>query len=232
MYSFAGVPLTPSVALHLIERCCVGKTEHRSDIIKTIHRHHMDNGGIPAKTNIVSTVKKALATLQKDKKAHNSTAKGYWTIGLTQQSSIKESSELESESDSESESEQEDFACDTACDIACDTSNADECVYLFWFPSYKKLAIHEKESKWQCKLGRSDRSADIRIKEQCGTALPEKPEIGLVIKTSQSVELEKALHSILTLRKQHIKDISGKEWFTTNPEEVQQLYDWLMNLEP
>ncbi len=63
-----------------------------------------------------------------------------------------------------------------------------------------------------------------RIVSQTATALPERPIIGLVIRTDKANALEKAIHAILHIRNRKLDEVRGTEWFMTNPDEVEALY--------
>lgn len=60
------------------------------------------------------------------------------------------------------------------------------------------------------------------------TALPERPRVGLVLRSDNAAVLEKILHGILTLRGHRHDEASGSEWFVTNPEEIEAIYDAIM----
>lgn len=89
-------------------------------------------------------------------------------------------------------------------------------VYVYYFPKY---AADHDTYYWPCKIGMSTGSAVKRVAQQIKTALPEKPIIGLIVKTDDAYLLEQALHAILRLKKREVK-APGKEWFNTTPEEV------------
>ena len=74
-----------------------------------------------------------------------------------------------------------------------------------------------------CKIGRTDRDPVARVLAQAATALPERPHIALVIRTSFALAWEAALHGVLTLRGRRIEDAPGAEWFLTSPDEVYEL---------
>ena len=66
-----------------------------------------------------------------------------------------------------------------------------------------------------------------RILSQASTALPEKPHVAIIIRTDYSIELENAIHNILTLRGRKINDSPGAEWFLTSLEEVLSIYKFI-----
>ena len=98
-------------------------------------------------------------------------------------------------------------------------------VYVYYYPAYKERAELREEDTWPCKVGYTEYANPIhRIYEQPKTAMPEKPEIALVIRTDQQTELEDAIHQLLD--SDHIPDAPGTEWFMTNPSE--ELYNILI----
>ena len=79
-------------------------------------------------------------------------------------------------------------------------------------------------SIWECKIGRTDKDPLQRIFGQAGTCYPELPHIALIIKCSNSLQLEAALHNILKLRNRWIENAPGTEWFLTSPAEIESVY--------
>ncbi len=102
------------------------------------------------------------------------------------------------------------------------------CVYLYYLPSLKENAELKGEDKWKCKIGRSKYpDPSIRTNQQT-IGLPEQTEHGLTILTNKPEELESAIHEILKGFGRHIADAPGKEWFTTSPNEIESLYNYLI----
>lgn len=95
-------------------------------------------------------------------------------------------------------------------------------VYVYYYPTFKDNAIKEGEDFWKCKVGKTTKDANSRIKEQTG--IPEQPETGLEIKTDDPDQLENALHAMLKARGRHVEEAKGKEWFITSPTEVYEMY--------
>lgn len=98
-------------------------------------------------------------------------------------------------------------------------------VYLYYYPQYRESAESKGEKVWECKIGRTKHDkADGRIRNQA-TGLPERPMIGLHIKTDWPKEVEDIIHDILKVRGKHIADAPGREWFVTSPSEVEEIYN-------
>ena len=101
-------------------------------------------------------------------------------------------------------------------------------VYLYYFPAYKRLAELESETVWPCKIGKARYDAINRIRSQTRTALPEYPEVGLIIKTNDLSLMEKTIQYILKLQGKHKQDAPGNEWFITSPSEVERVYEGIL----
>ena len=83
------------------------------------------------------------------------------------------------------------------------------------------------EDTWPCKIGKTDQDPLARILGQSSTALPEKPQVAFIIKTSNSYLLESMLHSILKMRGKQVEGLPGLEWFNTNPDEVLEIVSYI-----
>ena len=105
-----------------------------------------------------------------------------------------------------------------------------ESIYVFSYPKHRELAELQNKRFWLHKIGRT-RSEDLhRVLQQTNTAVPEKPEILLHIRTDSSILMENAIHTILKLRGKHSKDSPGNEWFKTNCSEIEEIYLFIMNI--
>lgn len=100
-------------------------------------------------------------------------------------------------------------------------------VYLYYYECYRELAELKSEDIWPCKIGRTDRDPLVRILSQTSTALPEQPTVSFIIKTEDSLQLEKLIHSYLLLKNRKVQNSPGTEWFFTNSNEILSLLDFL-----
>ena len=108
-------------------------------------------------------------------------------------------------------------------------SEGDGSVYVYYYPAYQRLAEYENESSWPCKIGHTvEYDPNHRIILQVGTSMPESPETGLIIKTDNPSDLEQSIHGILREFNTHIEDAPGREWFRTNPDQVEEIYNNLL----
>ena len=100
-------------------------------------------------------------------------------------------------------------------------------VYLYYYPQYRENAESKGEQVWACKIGKTiHNEADGRIRSQA-TGLPERPMIGLHIKTDRPKKIEDIIHDILKVRGKHIEEAPGREWFLTSPSEVEEIYNFI-----
>jgi hypothetical protein len=74
------------------------------------------------------------------------------------------------------------------------------------------------------KIGYTDGDVIERIADQIGTGTPDMPVLFLEIRTNDSRNLERALHSILIYRHKKIFG-GGDEWFRTTVDELERLCD-------
>ncbi len=109
--------------------------------------------------------------------------------------------------------------------------NGQHWVYLYYFKDDKKKAESQEKSRWRCRVGRAKHDPEGRITRPTkGTPVP--PQIALLLRTDKWVELEGAIHRTLKLRGQHLEKLQGAEWFDTNPDEVLEIYDFIIHGKP
>lgn len=201
-YQYVGLPLTSAIAAKLVVELFSGRTVKRQVIVDAVVMAHKSRGGADASTtNLAHTIKKGLSTLKRQGLCSNPSS-GFWRIGATVSETdithlLKEDSEPVLESRLPSAS--------------LIVGSGIGSVYVYFLPIYKHVADVEGRSSWPCKIGRSERDPILRVYSQSGTALPEKPEIALLIKTDQAATLETALHAVLKLRGQWCENSPGSE---------------------
>lgn len=103
-----------------------------------------------------------------------------------------------------------------------------ESVYV-WYPKSEFESETLKENRtWACKIGRTKGDVTARLIAQGSyTAFHSDPIVALVIQTENSQALEYALHSVLEYAGKRITNSRGTEWFKTNPQEVEVVYNAL-----
>lgn len=189
-YKYAGKPFTAKIAAELILELCKGETLKKEKIRDRVYEYHEKQGG--GKYEGSRTLNQCFNdALNKDLKQKRGLAdnknRGYWTI----------------------------FG-EPPIDDAPDEP-AEGCVYIYYYPAYKELAEFKGEDKWPCKIGRTERDAEKRIKEQ-GTGMPEHAKQEVVIETDDPNSLEQTIRSLLKRKGMHIQDAPGDEWYLINSE--------------
>ena len=101
-------------------------------------------------------------------------------------------------------------------------------VYLYYDQQKRERAESKGEKVWECKIGRTEQELHTRIYQQAGTAITaERFKLGLHIKTDRPKKIERIIHDILKVRRKHIEDAPGREWFVTSPSEVEEIYNFI-----
>jgi hypothetical protein len=221
-YKYSGIALSPQIIAELCIELFSGKIISRKDIIKTIPAEHLKRGGIQSKSeNITSAIKKALQNLKKLGLADNP-GLAQWKFQANDLNNKIENVPIEKPTIKESK-KQKRYAEKII-------GEGEECVYIYYLEAYKKLALINSDKVWECKIGMSEADPIDRILSQASTALPERPVIGLIIKTNEARQLEKVFHSILTFIRAKKENIPGQEWYITSPDKVEEIYNLIMNL--
>src|SRR5262249_19737693 len=163
--NLVGQPLTPTGIQQLIVELFAGKTVERKEIIKVIPRIHQERGGLPARGNIDSSVKKALQYLARSSLADKLDTPGFWRIKYGELNKC-ELSAFEPVIDVDN--------IEVRPQAEKTIGNGEAAVYLYFFPTYRLYANQMGETSWPCKIGRTNGEASDRVYGQIGTALPEE----------------------------------------------------------
>ena len=215
-YEFHGVPLTPTIAQTLIRQLFKGKLVERQVLMDEVVREHVHRGGMRASAqNVSGLFKVALGGLRDVGEACNP-SHGYWRI---QPGATEPSDEPASEAESVPAIEEEPAQPSADFEIGVGAS----AVYLYYLPMYRMRAEERSETSWPCKIGRTSGDPLSRVLMQASTALPERPHVAFLLRTSQAAIWESAFHSVLTLRGRRIDASPGAEWFLTCPAEIMDL---------
>ena len=104
-------------------------------------------------------------------------------------------------------------------------------IYLFYYPD----AESEENDIYPCKIGRTDRLVEHRVKLQIDEwEYDEMPEIPLCLPVpiDEYKAWEEIIHGVLTLYGRWINTdkaerlgLKGQEWFYTSPDEVKSIYE-------
>lgn len=211
-YPFKGVPLRPGIAEALIAELFAGKRVERKAIVEEVHRQHIARGGRKARGgNPIPAIKKALQTMRK-KGLAESPSPGYWDIiggPCAPGPDPPDEDGLVRQDKQEGPIEQPSPAPEPP--VEREIGSGHGAVYLYYLPTYRQCAEQRGEKAWPCKIGRTDGDPLARILAQAATALPEKPTIALVVRTSDPATLETAVHAALTLRGLRLQGTPGSE---------------------
>lgn len=100
-----------------------------------------------------------------------------------------------------------------------------ESVYLYYYQWDRESAESKGEKVWECKIGRTKRVLQKRIREQATDT--DKLRIGLHIKTDKCKEIEGIIQKILKREGKHTDKLRRTEWFLTSPSEVEEIYNFI-----
>lgn len=200
-YRNVGIPLTPAVfAELLLELVEPGRPHARADLARLVGDEHAKRGGLPARGDVSTTAKKALSELQRRGLAEQiGSTRGYWRV--VEKVAPADSGPLE-------------------------FGDGPESVYVYYFPAYRDQAALLGHNEWPMKIGMTKTAVTPRLRDQCGTAMPEEPVLAMVYRTEDASNAERLLHSTLIARDRRIKGAPGKEWFQTSLTEIKAILDF------
>lgn len=212
-YKYYGVSLTPAIFVELMIEFYDGKQFERQQAISKILEHHASKGGLPPKMHGVPLFKAATKILKN--KGLKDVSYGIWRLNYEIQETIIE----------ENVTKEKLIKLDIDKEIGEGLSS----IYVYYYDIYKVYAEVKGKSSWECKIGRSDGEPIERILTQAKTSYPELPHVALIIKCLDSYQLEKAIHNILKARGKWLENAPGTEWFNTNPQEIESIYEFIYN---
>lgn len=218
-----GVPLMLSTARPIILRLFEQQPQwKRSDLAQRVEAIHLAEGGLKGVQDAANVVKKALRELLHDGLVAKS-APGFWRVNSADPSIEVVDTAGDDVFDEEDEEEMDFQFLDgnNPSLIERQVGSGSESVYLYFNPSDRELAKLKGKDTWPCKIGRCQGDPTIRVLVQgVKTAFSRPPVVGLVMKSLESVYLEKALHASLRLTGAEVPESLGTEWFETSPDRV------------
>ncbi|MYB95384.1 GIY-YIG nuclease family protein [Candidatus Poribacteria bacterium] len=207
-YEYFEKSLTPGIAKKLIQELFAGQIVQKQEIMRVVEETHQKRDGLPSQAQHNNPVTLALYNMRREGEASNPDKSANWLIPSRTQD------------DDSVDPEHNNLDLEPEKIIGFGKQS----VYLYYYPTHRRLAELEGEEVWACKIGRAKNDPLTRISSQTRTALPEDPKVGLIIKTDEFVLMEKTLQGILKLQGKHKQDAPGTEWFITSPSEVEQIY--------
>lgn len=207
-YKYAGRSLTTKMAKELITQRFAGHPPIEfKELRKQVDELHRDNGGKEYAGRTHHPVRSALTQLRKEGVVEQ-IGLGLWQIG-TQPNSPGTKSDADNSAAPRT------------------IGSGDGEVYVYYYPAYQHLAKYKGKPNFECKIGKTEDDSNRRTYFQTGTGMPEEPRIGLIIKTDNPSDIERRIHGILRAVGRHKEDAPGTEWFFTNPDEVERIFNSL-----
>jgi hypothetical protein len=220
-YPLKNMPLTLDVVRYWLDRFPFNRDEavRKQKIVTFVANRHGDGGGLPPQGGPRVKDDQVTKVLNEYCKAGRLEKVSYGFYRLSGEPPEAEAADplLKDEGD-------DDVERDPAPELGT-VGSGTSCVYVYYFPGYRKLAKLESQESFACKIGFSDGDPFYRVARQIGTGHPERPVLGLVIRSDRGDLIEDWLHATLTVWNRQIISAGGIEWFITSPEEVLGLYE-------
>ena len=207
-YLYQGMELNAGAFWYVLKGKFANKRFARKEAIDYIVDYHKEHGGIcrnKSYTNVFKSTAKIHPELF-------SVCYGVWELCLDENNPIVVAN-IEKKAQEE-------------------TANADkiigegeQSVYVYYYDTYKQYNNLNGKEHFPCKVGMTKEKHPFeRIYGQASTCFPEAPHIGLIIKCKDALLAETALHGILKFKERQLEESPGKEWYMTNPDEVEDIY--------
>lgn len=194
-----------------------GPTFKRAELIEAAVQFNMESGRPPLdRPQIALMVKKALPILELRGIVTKTDTSGYWRWTLPDRSGDERTESFDSDGGKQERTH--------------DIPSAEGAVYAYYYETYREAASRTSRGRWPMKVGMTSRSpVSIRIGEQQGSSMPERPRIAFTHRTANPRALEQVLHGVLTTRNRRVKEAIGNEWFWTTPAELEEITRWALN---
>jgi hypothetical protein len=222
-YRFRGLPLTPNVIAELAPQLMTSEIFRRAELIEAVGTHHRTNGGAESDAVLAHATKKALATLQVAGVVEKTGAYGRWRW-IDWDPNAKHVDPIEVVDAIDHEEVEDELLAGALIE-----GEGPGAVYAYYFDSYKLLAEADGRATWPIKIGMSSLGFRGRIGDQQGTAMPERPTIAYVFRSSTPGKVERLLHAVLFLRGRWLEDVPGSEWFDANPTMIRDIVQWAIH---
>lgn len=219
-YKYAGHLVSPKVVVEIIFYIYGEnkKIVSRLDIANEVFDFHIKNNGLSGDSNQIHQVKKALSDINTS--FYKKVRTGYYEFLIDEKTKLEDFYKPQRNNRNnyqDTKSINHDLKNISNIDIK------DGWVYFYYFPTYKKYAELKNEDFFPVKIGKTKSNPNFRVNEQTGTALPEKPIIFLQVKTNDCSNLEKLIHSTLSLMGKKSSGSVGNEWYISNEKEISNL---------
>ena len=218
-YKYAGKSLTPKMARELVMEILEQKPDPIAyqKLREQVDELHLSRGGREYAGKTHHPVRPALTRLKREG------AVKWLNLGQWQISSQPSSTEIESHPDINNDEN------DSSAPRTIGPGKRE--VYVYYYPKYQEAAQLKGESAFECKIGNTRDESKRRTHAQTSTTgMPEERKIGLIIKTDEPEKIERCIHGILKAVGRHIEDAPGTEWFRTNSDEVEGIFNSINRL--
>lgn len=216
-YEYRNANLTGEIMRSLILKIYPpGEEIKRADLFRQIEEYHVRMGGKESASNDPPNVlKKTLTLMQAKGEIEKRGDLGYWRILGSEQS--PDASQMANSVSALFRPEKI-------------LGAGGGMVYSMYFPQYREYANLKGKIKWEIKIG-CTRSLH-RVRELAATSAAEYPVIPLLIRCEEEKKMERAIHAWLDLagRRRTRDHGPGREFFVTNPDEIEQIYLSLTSL--
>ena len=223
-----GAEPTPSVLqpviVSLLERSGSGLTRH--ELVDAIDREWINAGGKVTEGKTVPRVKKALSGLMEQGIIQNPVLGFYCLIDTDASESGLGKLNLPAAVEGSADEEDSAEADEVVIPVDQYVGVGKQFVYAFYLPTFRMAAESKGETRWPVKIGMTTTSVQQRVASH-QTALPEIPEMAILIRSDNAALLERVIHGILTMRGRRMDESAGSEWFSTNEIELIDIYKWL-----
>jgi hypothetical protein len=219
--------LEPVIAAYLERH---GPTK-RSVLAHEIEAQWLAASGQPFTSDVMVKVKKALNHMEQRGSVISTGAFGVWALPDEDGSSslgavAPEAVEAGDSRSTQGHDEDDEDEVPAQSSDLIELGGGEQLVYCFYLPTYREKATHSGQDRWPIKIGRTTGSLTTRL-ASLSTAMPEAPVISVLIRTHNADVLEKAIQNILSFRGRWMSEAGGSEWYSTNPQEIAQIYEFV-----
>jgi T5orf172 domain len=216
-------PTPSAIEPILVKHLELNGPSRRADLLAAVESSWKRASGQPMKGSLTAKVKKALQQLASQGIVRPTGHYGIWSLV---DSALEPPEEIAIAGFDDTTKEEEAELPDEPVAAETEVGTGPQIVYAYYLNVYREAAQLQGADRWPIKVGMTTGPLEDRMAAH-RTALPDAPKVAVIIRTENAALLEKVLHGILTLRGHRYDASGGSEWFTTNPQEVVDLYEWI-----
>lgn len=224
---FQDLPLRPGAIEQLILEFFSGQTVKRDVVAKQVRKAYIARGGktIEAKPEkVLASVKKVLREMLEKKLVERPEHGIYRFVSGDAAAQFDSTDVKEVDNSKTANLVDKELQTPKVEPIIVGPARCKQCLYVYYLPTYKDVDLKSGGKLFRCKIGKSEKNLQERLKYQT-TAQPEALVEALVVRTKHASDLERLVHAVLKHRKKVQgedvkKRTGGAEWFFTTPEQV------------